>query len=272
MQRYKPINSLLKGLKILEAFTYPKFMLTFQELTSKTEMPKATVFRFLRTLTSNNYLSFDSESQKYFMGPRVMSLGFAVLSSLDLKDVALPYLQELSKVSDQNVNLVILDRTQVVYIECISKWDLLKINVRVGTKLNSYQTSSGRILLAFLSPERFQRVLGDLLKDPETVRDIGPNGQRLIALLENVRRLGYAVNDEEYLKGVRAIAAPIFNAGGDIEAAINMPVFSHRVTLKELIKRYLPLLLDTAGNISAARGYHIKGKTKHLPKGSRMRI
>jgi IclR family pca regulon transcriptional regulator len=95
MTKDKLVNSLLKGLGILEAFTPSQFSLSFQELTMKTGFPKTTVFRFLRTLTSHGYLSLDSKSKKYFLGPRVMSLGFTVLSGMDLKNVALPYLEEL---------------------------------------------------------------------------------------------------------------------------------------------------------------------------------
>lgn len=270
MAQYKPIYSLLKGLSILEAFTISKSMLGFQELISITGMPKATMFRFIHTLTSQNYISFDSRSRKYFLAPRVMSLGFAVLSNLDLKEVALPYLQSLSGESDQNVNLGILDRTEVVYIESINKYkhDLLNINVRVGSRFNCYQSSSGKVILAFLEPDRFQSVLNDLIKDSEAVKYVGITGGKLTKMLEEVRRRGYALNDGEIVKGVRSIAAPIFDAHGHIEAAVNMPVFSDRISRKELVKRYLPQLLATAERISASRGF-IKPGTEDLPKEKR---
>jgi IclR family pca regulon transcriptional regulator len=261
MEKYKPIKSLLKGLKILEAFTSQKQALSFQELTLKTGMPKATVFRFLHTLASQNYLSFDSKSKKYFIGHRVMSLGFAVLSNLELRDLARPYLEDLSSISKQHINLGILDGTEVVFIERISKWDLVNINLCVGSRVPSYQTSTGRAILAFLDRERFQSVLNELLKDTEALKHIGSGGKKLIMMLEQVRRRRYALNDEELVKGVRAIAAPIFNAQGQVEGAVNMPVFSYNISRKELIKRYLPMLLDTAERISAARGF-VKCETK----------
>ena len=255
MEKHKPVKSLLRGLKILEAFTSPKYTLSFQELTLKTGMPKASVFRFLQTLLSQKYLSFDSTSKKYFMGPRVLSLGFTVLSGLELKDIALPYLEQLSKVSNQNINLAILDRTEVVFIERINRWELLTINLSVGSRVNSYQSSSGRAILAFLNREKFESVLNQLSKDPEALKHIGSKGKKLKRVLEDVRRQGYALNDEELIKGVRAIAAPIFNAQGEVEGAITMPAFSHSVSRKELVKRYVPLLLNAAKEISTARGF-----------------
>jgi DNA-binding IclR family transcriptional regulator len=264
---YRPVNSLLKGLKILELFTPGNSAISFHELTSRARLPKATISRFLQTLMSEDYLSFDATSKKYSLGPRTMSLGLVTLSPLlQLREVALPYLEELSNTSGQTTNLAMLDGAEVVYIEHISKWELVSINIGVGHRINSYQTSSGRAILAFLSEARLKRVLGRLSTDGDAVKEIGPNGNKLRALLEKVRRQGYALNDREFVREVRSIAAPIFNARGEVEASINMPVFSHRVGRKELIRNYLPLLLTTALRISVTRGF-----TKAVQKDQKSR-
>jgi IclR family transcriptional regulator, pca regulon regulatory protein len=273
--KYKPIRSLLKGLKILEAFSSPHYALSFQELTVKTGMPKASVFRFLQTLLSHDYLSFDAGSKKYFMGPRVLSLGFTVLSGLTLKEVALPYLEALSREADQNINLAILDRADVVIIQRIQRWQLLTVNLPVGSRVKAYQSSCGRAILAFLDEAKWESLLEQLSGDPEAVRAIGRGGGALKTKLEEVRRRGYALNDGELIPGVRAIAAPLFNAQGEVEGAINLPVFSHSVTRKELVKRYVPLLLKTARDISMARGYKASPGAPHgtragaSPRGKR---
>jgi IclR family pca regulon transcriptional regulator len=254
MKKNKLVHSLLKGLNILEAFTPSQSSLGFQELCMKTGFPKTTVFRFLRTLTSRDYLSLDSNSKKYFLGPKVMSLGFTVLSSMDLRNVAYPYLDELARTTDQNVNLAILDNTEVVVIERIKKWQMLDINIPIGGRLNCYQTSIGRAILAFLSQEKFISLLNTLLKNKEVVKHIGAKGRKLIKILKEVRLKGYALSDEEFIRGVRAIAAPIFNAQGDVEGAVYMPIISRAKSQEESIERYAPLLIETAGKISTARG------------------
>jgi IclR family pca regulon transcriptional regulator len=255
MTDYKPIKSLLKGLKLLEAFTSEDFMLSFQEIVLKTRLPKATVFRLLYTLTSEDYLYFDATLKKYYMSPRVMSLGSVFLSGLKLREVALPYLKELSRICDQNVNLTILDRKEILYVEHISKWDLLNFNIHVGSRINVYQTASGRAILAHLTPDRLQWVMKEILTYPHAVNSIGEKGEKLIRRLEEVRSQGYALNDEEFTKGVRSIAAPIFDKQRCVEGAVSMPVFSHRVSVNKLIKTYLPMLLDATGKISLARGF-----------------
>jgi IclR family pca regulon transcriptional regulator len=255
MTDYKPIKSLLKGLKLLEAFTSEDFMLSFQEIVLKTKLPKATVFRLLHTLSSEDYLYFDSKLKKYYLSPRVMSLGSVFLSGMKLRDVALPYLEELSRLCGQNVNLTILDGKEILYVEHISKRDLLKIDIHAGSRVNVYQTACGRAILAHLTPDKLLWLLEELLANPDAVKTIGAKGEKLIMRLEEVRRQGYALNDEEFTKGVRSIAGPIFDKQGCIEGAVNMPVFSHQVSVSKLIKTYLPMLLDATGKISAARGF-----------------
>jgi len=251
----KFVTSLQRGLEILEAFTPAEAKLKLRELTLKTGLPKTTVFRLLKTLISLDYVHFNSEAKQYSLGPRVMSLGFTVLSSLDLRDAALPHIEDLSRIADQNVNLGILDRTEVVYIERIKKRRILNIDHHVGSRLNIYQSSIGRAILAFLRKDKFREVLREILKDREAVKHIGPNGEQLLEKLQETHLKGYALNDEEMTPGLRAIGAPVFNAQGEVEAAINIPVFSQMVSREELIQRYAPLLLDTAKKVSAARGF-----------------
>jgi IclR family pca regulon transcriptional regulator len=251
------VKSLIKGLNILQQFNISQTGLNFQELVSKTGIPKATVSRFLRTLTSQGYLYFNPKSNKYILGPRLINLGFSALSNVDLRNTALPYLEELAEQCNQCVNLGILDNKYVILIctEHVKRWDILGINVHIGSRLNSYQSSIGKAILAFLDEKKFQFVLNNLLKDHRAMEHIGPKGKVLINALEEVRRKKYALNDEEVVKGLRSIAAPVFDIQGEVEGAVNIPVFSHMVSREELIERFVPLLLNTTNKISNARGF-----------------
>lgn len=253
------VSSLKKGLDILGVFTpeFPK--LKFGDIGLKTGFSKATVSRVLHTLIALNYLSFDPILKCYFLGPKVMSLGFAALSGMSLRDIARPWLEDLSQITQQNVNLGILSEGEIVYIERIEKKKILKVDFRVGSRVNAYQTSIGRAILAFLRQEEFRTVLKNILKSPDAVKHVGRNGERLVKLLKEVRERGFALNDEEFLTGLRAIAAPIFDNRGNVEGAINIPVFSYEVSRDELLEKYVPILLSTTQQISASRGF-----TKHV--------
>ncbi len=255
MSTYRPVNSLKRGLTIFEAFTTEHPTLRLQEIAKKTGLPKSTVLRLLQTLISLHYVSFDSDRKQYSLTPKIMSLGLTVISNMELRKIALPHLVELSRLSDQTVNLGILDRTEVVYIERISKRRVINTDFHIGSRLNSYQSSIGRAILAFLKPEKLDFVLDELLRNPEAVKQIGANGESLKKILAQVRRNGYAINDEELFKGLRAIGAPVFNANGEVTAAVNIPVFSPLVSRKELVENYVPLLLQAAEKISNDLGF-----------------
>ncbi len=246
---------------ILEAFTVAEPRIRLQEVVNKTGLPKGTVFRFLKTLTALHYIFFDPASKQYALTPKVMKLGFTALASMDVREIALPHLRELSRVTGQNVNLGVLDGLEVVYIERIKKRRILNIDLYVGSRLNAYGTSIGHAILAYLDEEERKEIIHQLTKEPGALQRIGPGGGRLAAVLEEVRKNGYALVDEEFFSGLRAVGAPVFDHEGRVDAAINIPVFSSMVSREELIERYVPLLLETAANISTARG-HLAGPPK----------
>jgi len=250
-------NSLQRGFRVLEAFTPASPNLRLQGVVEKTELPKATVLRFLRTLLSLGYISYDKTSRLYQLSARAMSLGFTALSGMDIKRVALPHLQELSDKTNQNVNLGVIDGTEVVYIERIKKARILNIDLYVGSRLDIYNTSIGHAILAYMDKPECQRIVDLLRKDSKIATFIGSGGKHLYKRLEEVRQKKYAFNNEEYIAGLRAIAAPVFNHEGAVDAGINIPVFVHQVSRQQLLRHYVPLLLETAKRVSAARGFSV---------------
>ena len=248
------INSVKRGLEILEIFTseYPR--LKFNEIVVKTKLPKPTVFRFLHTLISLDYISFDPVLKSYFLSPKLISLGAIALSSIGLRESALPHLQQLSQKTGRNINMGILHDDEIVFIERIEKKQIVKFDFHIGSHINAYQTALGRAILAFLDQERFDYVFKRILSDGHATKVIGTKGELLLRVLEGVRQKGYAIADEEFTPGLRAIAAPVFDNQNRVEAAINIPVFSYEVSRAQLMKRYVPLLLDTAKKISASLG------------------
>ncbi|PKN67922.1 MAG: hypothetical protein CVU57_01525 [Deltaproteobacteria bacterium HGW-Deltaproteobacteria-15] len=249
------VNSLQRGLTILETFTRERPKHNLQQLTQATNLPKTTVLRLLRTLVSLGYVRYEAASREYSLGPKVMSLGYATLAGMDLRDIARPCLHDLSRLSGQNVNLAVLDGIEAIYIERITRKQLISTDHTVGSRVNTHSTAVGRAMLAFLGDDELRDALGRLYDDPETARDLRLGREQFCRLLKSIRRNGYAVNNEEYIMGIRAIGAPIFNGSGRVEAAINMPVFSRSVSMKELTERFAPMLVNTAREISAMLGF-----------------
>jgi IclR family pca regulon transcriptional regulator len=255
MAQPKRVNSLIRGLEILESFTPIESHLTLQDLSGRTGLPKTTVHRFLKTLLTMNYVSLDSRTKAYSLAPRVMALGFSALSGMSLREVAFPYMQDLSRQTGQNVNLAILDRTEILYIERITVRRIINTNLHVGSRVNCYLTAMGRSLAAFLSREKYERLIQDLIREKDAVKHIGKHGEKFDAILEEIRMRGYSINNNDWVPGLRAVGAPIFSERGEVEASLSMSFVSQEVGYDDMIEKYVPPLLETAARISTMLGF-----------------
>ena len=251
----KSIESLLKGLEVLQVFTGDPAGLKLPEVTRITGMPRATVYRILQTLVSAEYLHYFPTEGIYRLAPKVLSLGYAALSGLDLAETAEPYLRELSQRLDQNVNLGVLQGHEVVYIVRIKVRRILGIDLAVGSRLNAYNSAMGKAILAFLQPDRLEQVIAAILEDPQARDRLGERGEGLRRQLDEVRELGYALSDGETVSGLISVAVPVRDRLGGVEGAINLPVFSQFCSQHELVEDLLPPLRQTAQTISRLRGY-----------------
>jgi IclR family pca regulon transcriptional regulator len=251
----KVVESLKRGLEILQSFSVEQPRLRLREIALQTNLPKPTTYRLLRTLLSLEYVRFDPVANEYQLGPRVLSLGFTAILNLDLRETALPYIEELFRKTEQTVNLGILDGRDVVYIVRIKQPRSLNLDLYVGSRLNIYRSCIGRAILAHLEAVKYDELMSEFSDDPEAVEFIGKDGSKLSKELLQVRRKGYALNDGEFLRDHRVAAAPVFNAAGEVEGAVNIAVLSRQCSRKTLINEYVPLLLETTRAISNNLGY-----------------
>lgn len=249
------VNSLARGLSILESFGAANPIMGIAELARKTNIPKSTVHRLIQTLCVLGYVIPDGTSNKYMLGPKVLDLGFTVLSSLDLRDLAAPYLRMLSKSSGETVNLAILDRWQLVYVERMKTQQIVNINLHIGSRLELYNTSMGRVLGAFQSEDWLSEYLEYLKNIPEARKYTLRGGKIFREILADVKKKGYAINNEELAPGLRSVAAPVKNREGKVVGAVNIAVSSGLFSLARLEKELLPPLLETTQAISAALGF-----------------
>ena len=249
-----PTGALGRGLHILESFTPGRPRLSQAALRKLTHIPKSTVFRLLRILTGLNYLKHDPETGEYHLGPRVLSLGFSVLQFLPARDIARPYLQALSREFGRSVNLLMLDKTELVFIERIrvhSPWDF---NVGVGSRIPVYSTASGRAVLAYLDRECREGLMAQLGADEEALPPAEAGGEGIIDALDEVRAQGYAVNNGQLLSGIRVIAVPLFSRDG-AAYAMNVIVPGDEVSVDDLRRTYAPRLITAGREISEALGH-----------------
>ncbi len=249
------INSLARGLSILEVFDLAKPRMGISDLSRKTGLSKSTVFRLVHTLRNLGYIIPVGEENKYTLGPKVLTLGFAVLSSLELREVAQPYLMELSRKRKETVNLAVLDGWRLIYVERIKTHQIVNINLHVGSRLELYNTAMGRVLAAFQSKDWLSSYLRYLKQLPEAKEYWKDNGKKLSKILEEVKKNDFAINNEELTPGLRSVAAPVRNREGHIVGAVNIAVSSSLYSLPKLKQDLISPLRKTTQAISEALGY-----------------
>ncbi len=238
---------------MLSTFSQDRPSLSLTDISQRLQLNKTTAFRLLSTLEDLGYLQRDPQTKLYRPGLEVLRLGFVVLSGLELRQAAAPYLRELVNEVEETVNLAVLDHHEVVYIDRVGSKHMLNIFRPVGSRLPAYCTSTGKALLAFLPPDKLEAVLAATNWQRYTANTIvTPDALR--ENLELVRQRGFADSDGELFPELRAVAAPIRQSDGQVVATVNISVPTHRISYGKLISEFGPKVIHTGQQVSRALG------------------
>jgi IclR family pca regulon transcriptional regulator len=247
------VASFEKGLRVLAAFDRERPQMGLREISHATGLDQSSVQRFAFTLLALGFLHKDERTRKYSLTPRVLELGFAYLQTNSLIESATPLLYEANKQCGESLNLSELIDTEIVYVARAPGHHVISVDILLGTRMPAYAAAAGRTMLAFLPREEAEGILdrSDLRAlTPHTVTD----RTALLALLDQVRRDGYALAEEQCFLGDLSAAAPIFGPGGRAIAALNVSVPSPRWSGAEVREKLVPLIVDTAARMSQRYG------------------
>ncbi|UCE31663.1 MAG: helix-turn-helix domain-containing protein [Burkholderiales bacterium] len=247
------VQSLAKGLAVIEAFTGERPALTLSEAARITGISRAAARRLLHTLVELGYAGFDGK--RFSLRPKVLDLGFAFLHSQGVWHTAQPFMVELVEQVRESCSAAVLDGTDIVYVARVPvQARIMSISLGLGSRLPAHATSMGRVLLAALTDAELDALLarlGPLERYTEhTVTDPGRLRERIAA----VRRDGYAISDQELELGLRSVAVPVRGAEGRVVAALNVGTHASRTTMQAVRTQILPRLRETATRISQALG------------------
>lgn len=212
-------NMLEKAAVILDCFIPSGGPFRLSELSERTGLPKPTVHRLAGDLVRLGWL--ERTGPHYRLGAKLFELGSLVPHRLDLREAALPFLQDLFEATRETVHLGVRDGMDIVYLERIHGHEALSLPSRIGGSLPLSCTGVGKALLAFSGTELLERVLSHPLPSltPYSITD----PDRLRLTLEKIQVSGLAYEEQEAALGVSCIAAPVF-AGGVTVAALSVAV------------------------------------------------
>lgn len=227
------IQSLARGLKILDLLGQAEEGVTITELAEVLRIDKGSASRLVSTLANHGYAEKNEITRRYQLGAQVVRLSRSLLTRLPLRETAKPYLRQLMEQTGECTHLAIPAQGKVLYIDQVESPATLQVNAQVGTMNPLHCTALGKALLAFGNME----LPGSL--ESYTPRTI-TSKQALQAHLEEVRQSGYALDIEEFDRDVRCIAVPIFDFRGKAIGSIGISGPSSRMGAERL-----PVLANT---------------------------
>ncbi len=214
------VNAVERALGILEHVDGSARGTGITELSRRLGLGKSTVHRLCATLEHHGYLIRDPATGRYRLSLRVFQIGSTALSDLGLPARAMPALEDLGASVQETVHLAILDGSEIVFIGKVESSRPLGLYSRVGRRSPAHCTALGKVLLAHAAAEARAHVLSRPLARYTAATITTP--QALERALDEVRRRGYAVDDQEFEDGVRCVAAPVRDHSGRVVAALSV--------------------------------------------------
>jgi DNA-binding IclR family transcriptional regulator len=250
------VNTLLKAVKILEALSQ-KSDQGISELARELGIPKSSTHAILETLDSEGLVERSQASGKYHLGVRLIEIGNRAQLELDICRIAAPFLNGLNQEFDETVHLTVLDRDEVLYVDCLESRKRLRTYSVIGIRAPLYCTSVGKAILAFLPEDEIRRIAREKGLARITDNTI-TSEERLLGEMALTRVRGWAIDDMEHEDHIRCAGAPVFNERGQAFAAISVSGPAERNT-HERLEAIVPTLVGAANEISRRLGYRAGG-------------
>jgi DNA-binding IclR family transcriptional regulator len=246
------------GLAILGCFTPERAVLGATEIAGMLGMSVATAHRLIRTLADEGYLKQEEASRSYRLSLRATELGMASINETGLCRHARSHLQELAKRTRYTVALGVLDGPEVLLIDLLlsTRGGQRREgeDLHAGSSLPAHCTAIGKVLVAGLPRKRRAKLISEMelvKRGPRTIT----SESALREEIEDVRREGLAINNEESLAGTCALAAPVRDRSGDVVAAVSVVAHNGAVELEELVARCGGPLLTSTWQTSRSLGW-----------------
>jgi len=205
-------------------------------------------------LKSKKYIEINNSTGKYRLGTQARALGQLATQQLDLVNHARPFLNDLKQQCHETCYFSVNKDGYTYYLDGVESDLPVRVVQMVGTSRPLYCTAAGRVLLAFMEPQKQMGLLSDSATKGLTVSTI-TDIDMLKKELYKVEQQGYAIDDQEHETGVMEIAAPVFDANGAIIGALSISGPEMRLAGTRLENELLPLVCQTAARLSGLLGY-----------------
>ena len=245
-----------KALRILKALALSPDSLALADLASQLELPKSTIHSILTTLSHHQFAERDGGG-RWTLGLATFEVGSAYAARMDLVTAFRSVAARLAAECGQTIQLGMLDGREVVYVAKVEGTEPVRLVSREGTRLPAHTTALGKVILAFLPPQEFERLYGGRHLTARTPYSI-VSLQGLRAELERIRAQGFAYDNEETALGLHCVAAPIATPESPAAASVSVAIPSHLMS-EARFAQVKERVISAAGEIAARVGYRTPG-------------
>lgn len=242
-------KSLDKALTILDLFNSSNTKLSTTEIAREFDVNPSSLYPILHTLIKHGYLKRD-EDKLYSLGLAFAKKGRLVLEQLDFAEEARPELKGLKDEAQKTVHLGTMNEDQVVYIDKVESKSGVRMYSSPGKTAPLHATALGKMMLACLPENKIKETLNRLDLESFTGKTITSSG-KLRQELKIIKEQGYAVDDEEFEKGMKCVAAPIYKHDGKVEASMSVTGLAAQMDVKKMST----LVVKYGKKISSKLGY-----------------
>jgi DNA-binding IclR family transcriptional regulator len=243
------LGTLEKTFQIIDLLAKHSRGLRLSEMSAVLALPSSSIHHILSMLRSDDYVDQDPDNKRYRLGFKFLVISSTILDHLDIRRTAYNHLRQLHQKVNENVSLTILRNGQVTFIDKIQKIGGLSLDTYIGFSTAPHAAASGKVLLSEMGRSEIEAIYRT-----QSLKAYGKNTitgmAQLMEELENVRKQGYAIDNEEYYEGVRCVAAPV-RASSKIVAAVSVTGSIFTMAMERINKEIIHLVKDTAGRVSA---------------------
>lgn len=242
----------LRLLIVLEAMAEAGVPVTPTEVNQKLGLPKPTIHRLFATLESEGFIQREIDGRGYSPGQRLRVMSTGILSSLRIRAARVAILNKLAAEIGETCNVALPDRDAMIYLDRVeTKWPL-RIQLPIGTRVPFYCTASGKMYLSSLDRRHLRNYANSVLFEERTPKTL-MTPEALIEEAKKTRKRGYAVDNEEFMQGMVAIAVPVLDMHGRLVSTLSVHAPEQRFPLADA-ERHVETLKSAAAQLSSLLG------------------
>jgi DNA-binding IclR family transcriptional regulator len=228
------VRAVERALDVLLCFTNQTPELTMTQIADQVGIHKSTAHRLLATLENKRFIQRDQNTGIYRLGIRLLQMAYLTLEQNDLRRLAVPFMHRLCDLYEENIDLTLLDDTDVIFVNIFEGPQRVKLAAAIGQRLPAFATASGKAILGFM-PEKLVRQILDRGMPQLTPYTLN-SPDALFENLKSIRELGFAISEQELEEQINAVAAPIFDQENHPIASIAVAGPAYRLTRERMME------------------------------------